>query len=283
MGLDVYLYKYDNYEKTIAAEKEYEKQSEEIWAKFPGKYEQLTEEQKKEARKQIDAAAKKLGLGEYGEDQASKHCIELPSVKHPKHYFKIGYFRSSYNDSGINHKLSNWIDEDLYTIIRGGRDNDQEYYFQPDWEMARIRAVSALTKLRAFFKQNVKFNVTTLRYNQFSKLEEQVVSDEQEAMKLYLEQLKGHPPKDGDDDFASYSTNKGDFFHNGLEVVAVIRGSEKALFNNFQVPCMYMVYKASAEDTEYYEQALEIVAETCEYVLKQPKKDRNKFYLHWSG
>lgn len=65
--------------------------------------------------------------------------------------------------------------------------------------------------------------------------------------------------------------------------LAVIRGSEKAFFNNSQVPCMYMVYKASAEDTEYYEQALEIVAETCEYVLKQPKKDQNKFYLHWSG
>ncbi len=35
------------------------------------------------------------------------------------------------------------------------------------------------------------------------------------------------------------------------------------------------------EGPNWYEQALEVVIETCNWVLEQP--DRDQLYMHWSG
>jgi hypothetical protein len=41
------------------------------------------------------------------------------------------------------------------------------------------------------------------------------------------------------------------------------------------------VYEDPDDNTQWYEQALEIVIETCEYVLAQPHPET--YVTHWSG
>ena len=95
MGLDVYLYKYEDFEKVIFAEDEYERLSGEAWRFGGKKYEELTDDEKDYARERDKVFMLSLGLVGYGESPL-KQEVELPSSKYPDHYFKIGYFRSSY-------------------------------------------------------------------------------------------------------------------------------------------------------------------------------------------
>ena len=68
----------------------------------------------------------------------------------------------------------------------------------------------------------------------------------------------------------------GHFFRNEpMRVRAAIPGV------HFGRPCVWAVYEDSDENMRWYEQALEIVIETCDYVLAQG--DAQKFWLHWSG
>src|SRR6476619_807072 len=111
MGLDVYLYRYERPAEEIEAEEaEYEAESERIWTEVGGsrKYEELTEAERDEASRRTKAVAAARGLGDWGSHPA-RVKIEQPSAKYPDHYFKVGYFRSSYNASGIDHILSDRI------------------------------------------------------------------------------------------------------------------------------------------------------------------------------
>jgi hypothetical protein len=58
--------------------------------------------------------------------------IKFPSQRYPEHFFKVGHFYSSNNDSGINRVLSDSIGLDLHSIFNP-LDED---YFQPDWNLA---------------------------------------------------------------------------------------------------------------------------------------------------
>ena len=58
-------------------------------------------------------------------------------------------------------------------------------------------------------------------------------------------------------------------------LVQVIHGSDAVINGTDRV---YLIYEA---DLSWYQQALEIVLETIEYVLSQP--DKEKYVLHWSS
>jgi len=66
MGLDVYLYKCDDYARKQQLEAEYETRAENIWPKDK-KYEELTEAEKDQCRAEMKAIGAELGLGEWGE------------------------------------------------------------------------------------------------------------------------------------------------------------------------------------------------------------------------
>lgn len=68
MGLDVYLYKYENKEETDRLEAEYEKKSTEIWNEA-GDFESLTDDQRLKIRKKTIELANSLGLDEWGDDK----------------------------------------------------------------------------------------------------------------------------------------------------------------------------------------------------------------------
>jgi hypothetical protein len=75
MGLDVYLYKYENKSETDRLEKEYEVISEKNWNDAGG-YENMTEERKDEVRIKNKEIAGEMGLCEYGEDNKNKTKIK---------------------------------------------------------------------------------------------------------------------------------------------------------------------------------------------------------------
>lgn len=276
MGLDIYLYRYENHDDTTRREEEHERESSAIWDRITGgrKYETLTEAEKEAARTESVAVAKRLGLDEWGNDDKSKEKIELPSAAHPDHMFKIGYFRSSYNDGGINSVLRARIGITLSDLFH----DDNRYEFLPDWDESKRRAEAALQSLKTA-NQSRPFRAVAVGRNIFGG--DAVVDSEAAALDVFTQVLSKHPPR-ADHPFeektlgGSFGSREGNFWlHVPLQVRGAIQGER------FGQACTYLVYDDESENMRWYEQALEIVIETCDYVLAQP--NIGQYWLHWSG
>ena len=152
MGLDVYLYK-ANKQKLLVAErqeKKFEKYAEKKW-KGKGKEGIIFKKDRDALSAQLEKKALSMGLNQWGSiPDEVETLIELPSAKYSEHMFRIGYFRSSYNDSGVNNILRQITGEDLYDIFQP---ND-EYRIYPDWEEARRKTVELLEKMVEFSRTN---------------------------------------------------------------------------------------------------------------------------------
>jgi hypothetical protein len=187
--------------------------------------------------------------------------IEFPSKLHPEHYFKVGYFRSSYNESGINTVMRNWGGMDLYDIF----DVDIDYIVTPDWQKALKKVNKALEKYEKHLSSpNGKYSITTM-YN----FRDGVVNDAAEAFDIFKKE------RERNCSFDSYSCSNGTFYMgNPLKLVGFINGKSGETF------LVYENEEDKLKDNWYYK-ALEIVKETIEYVLDQ--KDGMKYYFHWSS
>lgn len=264
MGLDIYLSYYKNYEQSKANEKAYEEISENLWDEVREQEgEELCEKTKKRVWAILEQEAEKLGLGKWGEDITHRDKIELDSKLYPDHYFKIGYFRSSYNGSGINSVLRDLDIPDLYDIFP----HEDEYEFSPDWKYA-LDVVQDSIKL---LKKDKGYRVETISANMFAP--DDVMQNPQEALKTFNKTLKEMDKKD----FNSFSNRDGHFYldKKGLQVHALLPGKDF-----MQRPCTFAIYKLQ-NGNKYYLQALEIVKETIEYVLTQ--ENPQAYYLSWSG
>jgi len=259
MGLDIYLKRYDDFKATREAEKEYSELTDKIW-EIGVKYDDLTEEQKESFRAQDAENAKRLGLDKCGCDETNVESIEMPHPDYPDHYFKIGYFRSSYNDNGIERILKNLGVPTLHDIFSA---TGEDYYVQPNWETALVNVNSAIEKL----KGEPPYRINAVGANIFSEPE---VNSAEDAMRILRRRLS----ESGKD--YNYSCSEGEFmFSEPAKVIAFIPG-----FNHVfrKTPCVYVVTES---DNSWYIQALEIVKSTIEYVLTKDK--REQYYLHWSG
>jgi len=260
MGLDIYLYKYDNKELSEKLESDYEKFSSATWGKR--KYEDIPEIEKDAIRSTISAYAIANGLGDYGEDEKYKHQIEIDSTIDKDHYFKIGYFRSSYNEGGINRVLENLGVPGLYEIFCP---ND-EYVFSPDWATALKKCEQSIKKLQ-------KKGAYRAFHSSANIFGQNLIQSEKEAIDTVIGELAKNDNPFGE---GGYSNNKGAFYlHKPIEVIAIIPGETTILSRQ---PCTYFVVKS---ENDWVLTALKIVKETIEYVLSQ--KDPETYYLHWSG
>jgi hypothetical protein len=284
MGLDIYLKKYKNREKTKQLEDKYDKESDKIWKLIEKgrKYEELSEKERDTASALTNKVAEELGLSSWGSDEKGAVSIEESSSKYPDHLFKVGYFRSSYNDGGINHILKNMTGQTLYEIFPH---EDDTYEFQPDWEESKRLAERALEEFRDKIKDEGAWHVSRYSYNQFRDPDSYTVDNEEAALKVFLEQQKRyraehHSEKSGFD-MSSYGNIEGEFhMKKPLPVHGIIMGFEKGFFGTEPVPCTYLVWE-DEEKFEWYTQALEIVIETCDWVLAQ--KDKSKYWISWSS
>jgi len=259
MGLDIYMYRYDDYQRSKELEEKSNKYSEELWSKFDDvNYNDMDQDSKDRIRESVRLYNIELGLGENGEDPTSEK-IEITHPDYPEHYFKIGYFRSSYNDGGINHILSNLSLPTLSEIFNKGED---EYDFKPDWELA----LKNVTDVIADFKQKGNYRVRTVHANIYSL---PTISSEEEALKVFMSEIRP------DCDY-NYSNKNGEFsYHEPLKVLAMIPGIHTTFGER---DCTYVITES---DNTWYINALEIVKATCEYVLS--KENKEQYYLHWSG
>lgn len=260
MGLDIYLYKYENFEETTRKEKLHEEFYEKLWEGL--EYSELSDEQKEEIRSKSKVYAESLGLNGWGNDEAGKENIERTHEKYPDHYFKIGYFRSSYNDSGIERILRN---TGLPTLSDVFQNEGEEYLFRPNWE----ESLEKINSLIERFSKKGSYRVHSVADNMFR---ESTIDSPKEALTTFLEELE--KSKEGGPQ--SYTNISGEFYFDGpLKVVGMIPGSNNIIGER---KCVYVITEL---DNVWYVQALEIVRDTIQFVLDQ--KDKEKYYLHWSG
>jgi len=277
MGLDVFLYRYEDFEDTRKREAEYESLSDAVWKKIGGEkeYKDLTEQEIEEARAACKEIARSLNLEDGGSDSNRTRSIEMPSSVNPEHLFKVGYFRSSYNESGINRVLDDLIGQKnaLDYIFNN---EERVYYSQPDWEQSRNRALEVLQRLReAKESGKTDYEVICVRPNLFGTRHDEMPTDSRTALTAFLAEFEKQ--KEMVSSFYAYSNLLGDFFIKPMTILAAMPGTEE-LFCREKVT--YLIVE-SPNRAEWYEQALEIVIETIDWVTAQP--DREKYYLAWSA
>ena len=272
MGLDVYLYKHENYEKEKTLNETYEKESTLIWNEMYGEdsYDNASEELKNQYSSKSKELRTRLGLNDSYEIEGTE-CIQMDSKLYPDHYFKIGYFRSSYNAGGINSVLGKLIGKDLYYILNA----KDEYAFKPDWQQALSLCNDVIEELRTLLQRIGKYRISFFGQKTFlgRDVGSSKTKSERDALEVFLEEIN----KKGALNY-NYSSMAGEFFmHSPLKVVAILQAKNG----------IYAIYEGEDDEKEayagywWYLCALEIVKETIEYVLSQP--DMDKYYLHWSS
>jgi hypothetical protein len=118
------------------------------------------------------------------EEDPGEH-INQDSQEFPEHYFKIGYFRSSYNSGGLNSILNDAIKKDLYWIFQ----TSQDYYVQPDWKSSRRRAVQVLEE---FINWEKRFSNVGISEIPLGRINTQTVGSKQDALRIFEDhQQKG--------------------------------------------------------------------------------------------
>lgn len=199
--------------------------------------------------------------------------IEQPSSKYPDHLFRVGYFRSSYNESGINYKLRNIIGLDLYSIFNPPP-LDKSYHFQPDWELAKSIAQKTLRDLKDYINKG-SYGILKIDENPLVYRNNNAVTSEALALQKFQEILKKHC----DSPFGNFTSANGHFFlSQPLKVLGVLHGRMEDVLGVTR-NCQYIIYED--DNLEWYVQCLEIVEETCDWVLSQPERDR--YCLAWTG
>ena len=278
MGLDVYLYWEKDRKEISEFEDRIDKVKTDAWHEVEAgrKFTDLSDEEKD----RVFAAGKKAlvdaGLPETGEiPETLQRCIEIPSEKFPEHYFKIGYFRSSYNDGGINHVLSIAEIPGLYEIF-GVDHNNHEYSIVPDWNASKDRALKAIAQYREYLKNSGGFITERIRSAPRPTVDEKGVLDS------FLNEYKKWKDSGSDERFSCYENASAAYFlkGNGIKVFAVYPNVSPGCFG----PETILVVKRPDDwnpDSDWYYQALLIVVETIDYVLAQPDKEHYSF--HWSA
>jgi hypothetical protein len=272
MGLDVYLTRFENYAASQRLKAEYERRMDRAWEQMANRRndDEISSQEEEIYSQQCRKIARTIGLDSNGEDPLVQ-TIRLPSSQYPDHRFKIGYFYSSNNDSGINRILSDAIGIDLHSITSPLA---EEEYFQPDWSLARDICLKAIADFTTHIEQH-PYGVVPLTFDpNISPTQAQITSKALALQKLVAmkEQITDTQPN-------TFGGWAGDFFlTEPLEVLAVIPGTAGFL-DRPDLPCFYIVFQHKHLD--FYLQALEIVLETIEYVLEQP--DIDKYYLDWSS
>lgn len=240
MGLDVHLKKYPGgYRKAKEAEENYEQAYNNLvkqgidWA---------------EIKEILEEDRKVFGLNEYGYVDP---IDRMDSKKYPDHLFKIGYWRSAYNTSGLNRILNNNDLSDLYDICLN---RSQERYSIPRWDAIAEKAREAVERFKDaedLYHVSYIFNSTKKRMSS------------KDALKLMVSER--------DRRFKKFSSKNGwfDFSDKPDHIYAIIPSSTN----------IYII--SALEDRWWYQQALEIVEETVLWILDQP--DKEAYYLSWSG
>lgn len=274
MGLDIYLRKCADREAVRKAEEAHEQFCKTLWAGLT--YDEATEAQREEIARKSRKKAEELGISDYSHNSVIE--VNEPSATSPGHLFKLGYFRSSYNEGGIERVMRNLSLPTLSDIF-GYAD---EYEFKPDWDLALAQVTKAIDGYSAHLKSDAGRYLVTQVKPYFGH----GVETEAQARELVLQAMKRY---DGPD-FRAFSNRDGEFWLDGLKVVGIVTkkydppASSDVIGRIINTPSVFVVYEREKEPEQgedWYLTALKIVRESIEFVIAQP--DRQDFYLVWSS
>ena len=269
MGLDVTLYRFEDFTEAQRLLNEYQQRSDELDWRDPRYRDWLAELAEELGVAWSDAADDLFPPG--------VERITIDSALYPEHPFKVGDFHSSYNDGGFNRVVRETLGKDgLYWIFEPHQERDD--YILPDWPACLQRAQELRDEWITYVSTQGPFRVFHVGSNLSVDPLTLEARDELSALALFFKERKRAMS-------VNYKNKDGYFFPaEALTVRALIRGSMDISQgeDNMQgerVPMLYAIYEAS--DMDWYTQALEIVAEMCEWVLA--RDDPSQFVLSWGA
>ena len=283
MGLDVYLYRYSADPDVIqAAEHAYsEAIEEELYGDNADP--NMSDETKAAKRAEIAARWPDAKLDSWGES-GLREQINEPSAKYPDDICSVGYFRSSYNESGMNNRLRHTVGRDLDWIF--GVTDHSEYRVKPDWDQSLTRVDTVIAEVERFIGTTGNVSVHKASFNPFIDPSE-LADSSKRALEIYQVEKAKADAREGEK--FDYSNRDGLFtMVYPMRVKAVIAGFEVG-FTGQPMPVQYLIVEndpVGDGDEEpsglgWALQSLHVIKETIEWVLAQPDKDR--MVLHWSA
>jgi hypothetical protein len=263
----VYLYRFRApIDEVEAHEQKYYKLSEEIWGTKP--YDELSKEEIADIKRRDEELAVSMEMDPYGMC-ALMEKIEQDSALHPKHLFKVGYFRSSYNDGGLDSVLQAAIGMSLDVIfdVDGA---SEDGFIQPDWRESLDRALYTKEKFQRYI-QDTPYRSMFIAQNDC--VANQVANTPEQAIGRAIQKLSEHR-EEPDTDMSWFSTGIGHcFFGAPMELVVAVPAKQ------YGQEGFFLVYRDP--ELHWYLKAVEIVIETIEWVLDQPEPSR--FAFSWSA
>lgn len=271
MGLDAYLYKLEEGWTKESYLKATEKNHEAEHDYYENHYNEANE-------REVNDKLRKKHVTDVAPEPPAEH-IEIDHPKYPDHLFKIGYWRSSYNEGGINSIARKYGFPDLYQITFGDKDEDDgsEYHVWPNWMEVWKRAEAALVKYDEVIGKLGGVSTRTVRMKSWGPGSKP--TNEQEALTTFLKHREQMWERtDSGNEAYSYSSAEGEFWMaHPQEIVAAIPGTEEWL--GTAEPCMYLMLNEEIPET--YRQSLEIVRDTALHCIDQGPEAL--FYLGWSA
>lgn len=250
----------------------------------------------REGRRRCD-----MGLDVYLVRAGQELPIEMPSGQHPDHLFKVGYFRSSYNPSGFNSVLRDFLkdDCDLYYIM--GQTWGGPGEFAPDWKVCWERGSEVLARLKkAMARDGGMFYALSVRPRNAVAMLKRYTPDAPlirtgaEAIQAVRDERANHirnlelAAEKGGHAWDNYHNSAGNFYmgEHGAEVVGMVSGvapTYDADAADAEEPAVWVVLRGDRAAGEWYVKALEVVVETCAWVLNRPEGERGGYRVSWSG
>jgi hypothetical protein len=292
MGLDIYTYvtslSPEAYAAAIKAGDEFDEKLSKVLTPIREKREagEMTSDEYLAKREEVIAELFKqyegrgLKVGEYGV-QVDEEGIEIDSTKFPKHLWKIGYCRSSYNSGGFDSIAKERGCPTLDEIFG----YDDEYRFVPDWAAVRARAVEAHDRMHTKSIE-IPFTFADVTINPFRELGSKEdfiaelvkrVANKDTGCFSSMNTLFDMTPITGKGEGPFSSDGMGDFVACGIVM-------EESYFGGPRPKAVLAFKKKDVGDDDFYVQALAVLIEHCDYILAEKAKDPTKTYLvHWSG
>lgn len=283
MGLDIYLY--------TRAQQEARNAHSQAWDAWGERFGERPDD---------DPATKQSALehemGIVGHEVDCSECVkaavppyqgaeDVPSEQYPNHLFNRRYLRSSYNGSGFNRAVPDFLASPdlpsdygtlswIFAPVRGGEGYEVEFAEAslPKLEDTKSRALTVAEALRKcdplrVMDANAMFGIADHMWVG-------PPTDDQVLAWYREEQARGSSTSVMGDSW--YSTAKGTVFgfDKGAEILALTLGKDV-----LGRPCAMAVYRG---DVSSYIESAEIVAEFCDEAAMLTRRDGGA-YMHWSG
>jgi hypothetical protein len=208
--------------------------------------------------------------------------LGMPSKKYPDLLFEIGYFRSSYNSFGINRLLNINFDTEIGKLFGFDEESEIEFKDGPKEDdyipLCEINWQCSLDNLKELYEkmstaEMYYYNInigSTLSFNEMiSKTEYETKTE----MNNLIKKERSGPYADSDLSICGYTIMTKKLFNiMRLHVMELI----KDRVYNFGLVAGLKV----DDDYRYYLKCIEVMMETCKYVLTE--QNPKECYLYFS-